>query len=188
MFRLTPLPAADGTASIFGDALGSIVAMTFGPDGALYYSTYTPQGSVDASAPHSTARRWPGSRRFPPRERRHSWSPSTAPPARDPDPGNTACGVPLGLRRRSTTSTTTGPRPCTSTLAGHLHRDPARRERLARARLRPGDRAHQRGNGRRPVPIIAPSPRESRFAVGQSLTLVRDRDRPRGRLAAGAAR
>jgi glucose/arabinose dehydrogenase/PKD repeat protein len=41
LFRLTPLPAGGWVASSFGDALGSLVSMTFGPDGALYYSTYS---------------------------------------------------------------------------------------------------------------------------------------------------
>ena len=39
MFRLTP-NGPGWTVSAFGDQLGALVAMTFGPDGALYYSTY----------------------------------------------------------------------------------------------------------------------------------------------------
>lgn len=39
LFRLTP-NGSGWTSSTFGDQLGALVAMTFGPDGALYYATF----------------------------------------------------------------------------------------------------------------------------------------------------
>jgi glucose/arabinose dehydrogenase len=169
IFRLSPLPAGGWTASSFGDALGSIVAMTFGPDGALYYSTY----SRGVRRIRATVDRPPVAR--------VQASPTTgaAPLAvtfdgsasSDPDPG-----TPITEYRwdfgDSTSLTTTGP----STV--HVYGSPG--TYTASLRVASGSPALvsdpatiliSASNGP-PVPVIVLPAVGSRFAVGQSLTLV----------------
>jgi glucose/arabinose dehydrogenase/PKD repeat protein len=169
LFRLTPLPAGGWSASSFGDALGSLVAMKFGPDGALYYSTY----SRGVRRIRATADR-------PPVARVQANPTTGAVPltvsfdgsaSSDPDPG-----TPIAEYRwdfgDSTSLSTTGPTTV------HVYGSPG--TYTASLRVASGSpplvsdpaTVVVGASNRPPVPVIVQPLAGSQFAVGQAVTLV----------------
>jgi glucose/arabinose dehydrogenase/PKD repeat protein len=169
VLRLTPRPGGGWVASAFGDALGSLVAMKFGPDGALYYTSYS----------RGVRRIRPTTDRPPVARVRANPTAGAAPlsvsfdgsASSDPDPG-----TPIAEYRwdfgDSTSLSTTGPTTV------HVYASPGTYTASLRVasgspRLLSDPATVLIGaSNSPPVPVIVQPLAGSLFAVGQTVTLV----------------